>query len=104
VINFVGAWVAQAEDQCPQDFNALSFRAFGRTARQPMLWLYGAEDPFSTVPEIVAYVAAFRAGGGRARFALFPHVPGNGHALPDHPELWRDSVAVFLRPLSDDHR
>jgi len=29
IINFVGGWVAQAEDRCPMDFNAVRFARYG---------------------------------------------------------------------------
>jgi dienelactone hydrolase len=96
VINFVGAWVGQRQDQCPRDFNAISFAEFGRDSKTPMLWLYGDSDPYNTTTDIKAYARAFEQGGGRIRFALFDHVPGNGHLLADHAELWSATVDTFL--------
>ena len=46
VVNFVGGWVAQAEDQCPTDFNTVSFARYGAETHIRTLWLYGARDAF----------------------------------------------------------
>src|ERR1043166_2798662 len=46
VINFVGGWVAQAEDRCPSDFNLVRFARYGAETDVPTLWLYGAGDRF----------------------------------------------------------
>jgi dienelactone hydrolase len=99
VVNFVGAWVAQREDQCPRDYNALSFEQFGRDTRTPMLWLYGDDDPFNSTSSIEAYARMFKAGGGKLGFALIRDVPENGHALPNYPRLWRDRTDVFIQSL-----
>lgn len=98
-INFVGAWIAQREDQCPQDFNALSFANFGRRTRVPTLWLYGDGDPYNTTQDIRGYISRFRAAGGDAAFDLFHDVPGNGHDVADAPRLWGSAVDAFLNRL-----
>ena len=97
VINFVGAWIAQREDRCPEDFNSLSFAKFGGETHVPTLWLYGESDPFNTSSAIRSYVARFRSAGGNVEFVLFPRVPGNGHAVANTPALWADTVERFLR-------
>lgn len=99
VVNFVGAWIAQAEDHCPKDFNALSFAQFGARTRVPMLWLYGDQDSYNTTPSILLYARRFRAAGGNLKFALIHRVPGNGHSLAGYPALWRDRVNAFVRQL-----
>ena len=60
VINFVGGSVAQAEDQCPTDFNTVSFARYGRETRTPTLWLYGAGDRLNGDDAVESYAAAFR--------------------------------------------
>jgi len=99
VINFVGGWVAQAEDDCPTDFNHASFTDFGARTKVPMLWLYGENDPFYSGESIRSYAEAFKSGGGDIRFDLVKGVPGNGHALPGHPSLWGAAVDSYLASL-----
>jgi dienelactone hydrolase len=59
VINFVGGWVAQAEDRCPTDFNTHSFEKYGAETHVPMLWLYGANDRFYGDESIQTYFRTF---------------------------------------------
>jgi len=99
VINFVGAWVAQAEDQCPRDFNYLSFEQFGHQTATPMLWLYGDHDLFNSTTSIRSYVKAFQVSGGNLRFFLIPNVPDNGHWLPRYLDLWRRPSDEYLAAL-----
>jgi dienelactone hydrolase len=96
VINFVGAWTAQREDQCPDDFNARSFARFGAQTHVPMLWLYGDQDAFNSSTDIVAYADRFRSTGGDVEFALIHGVPGSGHALSEFPNLWQTHVEAYL--------
>lgn len=98
VINLVGGWVAQAEDQCPKDFNLTTFKRFGRLTKVPMLWLYGAGDLFYGDQAIESYIRAFRSSGGNALFYLIEGVPENGHWLPSHLGLWKPYAAAFLAP------
>jgi len=63
VVNFVGGWVAQAEDNCPVDFNYTSFSALGAKTKVPMLWLYGENDAFYSWESIESYAKGFRASG-----------------------------------------
>lgn len=98
VVNFVGAWVAQAEDLCAADFNLAEFKAFGAETTTPMLWLYGKGDNFNSDEMIESYARNFLEAGGRMRLQLVSGVPGNGHALPEFPQLWRRDFISFLRP------
>ncbi len=97
VVNFVGGWVAQAEDQCPTDFNLINFRRFGSLTQTPMLWLYGAHDLFYGNQAPSNYADTFRAAGGKVLFHLIEGVPENGHWLPSYPDKWRPYVDSFLR-------
>jgi dienelactone hydrolase len=97
VINFVGGWVAQAEDNCQIDFNYVSFAKFGSETKVPMLWLYGLHDAYFTAESIESYFKVFVARGGNARFQFVDGVPQNGHWLPAYPELWTKSVDTFLK-------
>lgn len=58
VINFVGGWVAQAEDNCPIDFNLVAYRNYGARTRVPELWLYGEHDRFYSTESIRSYPEA----------------------------------------------
>src|SRR5215831_6786230 len=79
VVNFVGGWVAQAEDQCQADFNAVSFAKYGAETHIPTLWLYGARDLFYGDDAVKAYAEAFRVAGGTLEFHVVEGVPENGH-------------------------
>ncbi|HEX4738394.1 MAG TPA: CocE/NonD family hydrolase [Allosphingosinicella sp.] len=96
VVNFVGGWVAQAEDRCPTDFNQISFGRYGAETRLPELWLYGDHDPFYAASSIRDYQRAFISRGGKLSFALISGVPGNGHWLPGYPGLWSGKVESYL--------
>ena len=96
VINFVGGWVAQAEDNCPIDYNQVSFADFGKQTKIPMLWLYGENDTFYLLDSIQSYLKAFRNSGGNVHFKLIQGVPENGHWLPDYPKLWAGVVDDYL--------
>lgn len=96
VVNFVGGWVAQAEDRCPVDFNRLAFRRYGALTEVPELWLYGDRDRFYSTPSIRGYARAYAQAGGRLSFALIPRVPNNGHWLPGYPRLWSARVDRYL--------
>lgn len=96
VVNFVGGWVAQAEDHCPTDFNDVAFRRYGTVTRLPELWLYGDRDRFYAASSIRSYARAYRAAGGRLDFALIGGVPDNGHWLPGFPKLWARRVDSYL--------
>ncbi len=97
VINFVGGWVAQAEDKCPIDFNEVSFRKFGSATHIPELWLYGDNDQFYTASSIRGYPLAYTGGGGKVTFRLIAGVPNNGHWLPGYPDLWSTYVDQYLK-------
>ena len=97
VVNFVGGWVAQAEDQCLKDFNSIAFERYGKETRTPMLWLYGANDLFYGDASVKSYIDVFRKAGGVADFHLMEGVPENGHWLPQYQAKWRSLVDSFLR-------
>lgn len=100
VINFVGGWVAQAEDNCPMDFNYVSFSEFGKQTKIPTLWLYGENDTFYSLSSIQSYPKVFRDNGGKVRFELIRGVPHNGHWLSDYPKLWSGIVDEYLASIN----
>lgn len=99
IINFVGGWVAQAEDNCSLDFNYISFMEFGKRTKISMRWLYGEHDAFYSSDSIQSYARVFRNGGGNVRFELIHGVPENGHWLPNYPKLWVGIVDEYLVSL-----
>lgn len=97
VINFVGGWVAQAEDNCPTDFNEIAFRKYGGATPILELWLYGDGDRFYSTPSIRSYAQAYASRGGKVAFRLVAGVPDNGHLLPGYPALWSEYVDLYLK-------
>lgn len=96
VVNFVGGWVAQAEDNCPTDFNEVAFRQYGAVTTIPELWLYGDHDRFYSTLSILSYSRAYASTGGKLTFALIDDVPNNGHWLPGYPALWSAQADRYL--------
>lgn len=97
VINFSGSWVAQTEDQCPQDFNLVSFSALGDLPAPPNLWLYADNDGFNDAASIRAYHAGFSfLHPDERKLVMFSNVPGNGHFVADYREIWEKDVSAFL--------
>jgi dienelactone hydrolase len=94
VVNLVGGWVAQAEDQCPSDFNLVSFAKYGRETQTPNLWIYGAGDQLNGDDATKSYAAAFQDAGGHVEFHLLSGV--DGHGLRAHPNAWRPLIDSFL--------
>lgn len=98
VLNFVGGWVG---DRCADadKVNPVSFRRGAAFAR-PMLWLYGARDPFYSLRHSRQNFDAFIAQGGQGRFvALEPLDGANGHGIHTQPGLWEAPVNDYLQRL-----
>jgi dienelactone hydrolase len=96
VVNFSGGWVAQKEDQCPQDFNEIAFAKYGAKSTIPMLWLYGANDRYYGDESVLSYYAIFKKNGGVVEFHLIKDIPNNGHELIEHAEKWKSLMDNFL--------
>ena len=94
VVNFVGGWIG---DGC-RNANAINRTLMNRGARflRPMLWLYGANDPFYTLDHSRGNFEAFRAASGKGRFFGFRVPGGNGHGVMQFPA----PVGSRSRPLS----
>ena len=99
VINFSGGWVAQKEDQCPLDFNEVAFAQYAEKSTIPMLWLYGAGDPYYGDESVISYHSIFKKNGGVADFHLINDVPNNGHELIEYPDKWKSLIDDFLNHL-----
>ncbi len=101
VINFAGSWVAQSEDHCPQDFNLVSFSALGDEPNPPNLWLYANNDTFNDEASINEYYANFQHSVPDRKMFLYTNVPGNGHFVADHKDIWEKDVSNFLKQYFD---
>lgn len=98
VINFVGGWMT---DRCPrpEDINHVALRR-GAGYPRPMLWLYGENDPFYSIPHTRAGFESFRGAGGQGAYHVFRIGFGsNGHQLVNHPQLWGAQVDEYLATL-----
>lgn len=101
-INFAGGGGGNPETQpqrpcAPPQLEDL-FRAFGRTARVPMLWVYTENDQYFGPEHPRTWFAAFREAGGQAEFQQFPPHGDDGHSLfTRFPAVWQPRVAEFLR-------
>lgn len=98
VINFVGGWIS---DYCAsaEAINTVSFRraaGFG----EPMLWLYGQNDPFYKISHSKKNFDAFIAAGGKGVFKVIDPGPGqDGHGISAMPHLWRGDMNDYLMQL-----
>ena len=95
VVNFVGGWTSERCDPYG-DFNAASFKAAGRAARVPMLWLYGDLDHYYRPAAIRAYYDAFIAAGGQGALHIYPRY---GHDIANHTALWEATADAYLAGL-----
>ena len=101
-INFAGGGGGNPKTQpgrpcAPQLLERLA-ADYGASARVPMLWVYTENDLYfgATYPRV--WFEAYRKAGGNAEFVQFPATGADGHRLfVDHPEVWRPTVAAFLR-------
>jgi dienelactone hydrolase len=96
VVNFVGAWVAQKEDQCPEDFNLVSFSKLGALSNPPNLWLYANNDLLNDKESIQSYYDHFKNGREDRSMFVYTNVPKNGHFLTDYPQIWEKDLTDFL--------
>jgi dienelactone hydrolase len=96
VISFAGSWVAQTEDQCPEDFNLVSFTKLGGLKNPPNLWLYADNDGYNDAASIKKYYAGFSHSDPERRMVMYTGVPGNGHFIADHRDIWEKDVTAFL--------
>jgi hypothetical protein len=76
-----------------------AFRAFGKTSRVPMLWVYAQNDHFFS-PEIASeFYRAFATAGGRAQFVVAAPFGSDGHHLfsPAGIPIWTSMIDAFLQ-------
>jgi hypothetical protein len=63
------------------------------------LWIYAANDSYFAPALSRQIVEAYRAGGGKADYALLPPMRDKGHFFVQYPEseaAWGPVVARFL--------
>src|SRR5262249_11129740 len=102
VINFVGGWVG---DGCTTAklVNETLFQS-GARFNQPMLWLYGRQDPFYSIQHSRDNFAAFQSAGGQSTFLEFEVPGGNGHDVISHAQLWSGPIGDYLNSLPADEQ
>ena len=103
VVNFAGGRGGHDSERplanCSPDRLVAAASTFGRTAHVPTLWLYAANDTYFPPALSKRMVEAFREGGGKAEYDLFPAVGQEGHALIQAPLAaapWPPVVTQFL--------
>ncbi|HEY1405715.1 MAG TPA: dienelactone hydrolase family protein [Spirochaetota bacterium] len=99
VVNFVGGWVAQAEDQCSLDFNSISFERFGKLTKKYSIWMYSNNDTIYASDSIREYFDKYHTGNKNSIFFMYSTVPTNGHFLPQYEEIWGADVTKFLKGI-----
>ena len=99
VINFVGGWVGDTcEDAIVINTNAARQ---GAAFDGPTLWLYGENDSMYKSAHSRGNFQAFLKNGGNGKFLLYSLAAGtDGHRLIDHPDIWAQDLAQFLKTLS----
>jgi dienelactone hydrolase len=100
-INFAGGGGGNPETQpqrpCVPQLLERMFKAYGQTARIPMLWVYAENDMYfgPTLPR--EWYDAYVSHGAPAEFVLFPPQGDDGHQLfYRFQPVWQPKVAEFL--------
>ncbi len=98
VVNFVGGWLGEGCGDA-DEANAALFAEGGPYPRDT-LWLYGADDPFYSLPYSRKNFAAFIKAGGRGAFHEFAlNGENNGHWVNSVPTLWQNLLIGYLDAL-----
>ncbi|MBP2293077.1 CocE/NonD family hydrolase [Azospirillum rugosum] len=98
-VSFAGGRGSRADDEvCAPERLVDAFRAFGRTSRVPMLWVYAENDHFFGPRLARDFHAAFTGAGGRADFVAAPAFGKDGHSLFSGPGIpqWTPALDRFL--------
>jgi dienelactone hydrolase len=97
-ISFAGGRGSKAPDEvCNPNDLVSAFRAFGKTSRVPMLWIYAENDHFFGPKLADSFYAAFTQAGGRATFIKADAFRKDGHTLfAGGIALWTPPVDGFL--------
>jgi dienelactone hydrolase len=104
ILNFAGGRGGRigdrANNNCMPDRLIEAARAFGASARIPVLSIYAENDTFFGPAISKKLNEAFRVAGGRVEFHLLPPFGLDGHALfgaRDGVPIWGPIVAEFLK-------
>ena len=104
LINFAGGrggWSeGRANTNCRPDRLVSGAGEYGRTARQPSLWLYTANDTFFAPAIATDMHRAYAAAGGSVEFNALGAYGQDGHSLffgRGGSAIWGSLVETFLR-------
>lgn len=99
-INFAGGRGSPAKDEVCNPADLIdAFRAFGKSSRLPMLWVYAQNDHFFSPQLAAEFYRAFTAGGGTAQFVSAGPFGADGHGLFSLAgiPIWTSMVDDFLQ-------
>jgi dienelactone hydrolase len=104
IINFAGGRGGHAggkpNTNCAADKLIDAARAFGSTARIPVLAIYTQNDSYFSAELSRKMMDAYRAAGGKVEYKLLPAFKEDGHSLlgnRDGRPLWAPTVDAFLK-------
>ncbi len=84
---------------CGPDRLTHVYRAAGKSATAPMLWIYAENDNYWG-PQIPRdWHKAYTEAGAKAEFVMLPPVGEDGHRLIDQPSNWTSHVDRFIASL-----
>lgn len=105
-VNFVGGWLSisevwpATENVTRVDVQNRWFRAIGRRARVPTLWIYASRDPNYSETVTRNFFSKFQETGGVGRFVFVTeHSLGSGHDVAKDLRLWEGAVREYLDKL-----
>jgi dienelactone hydrolase len=99
VVNFSGGWWPGRGSSAEENSDLLAAAGKSR-GMAPELWLYAENDSYYTLPYARKIFDAFSANGGIGEFIPFENIHiGNGHALFEHVDLWKATVATYLHQI-----
>jgi dienelactone hydrolase len=99
-ISFAGGRGSPAKDEVCHPIDLINaFRAFGKTERIPMLWVYAQNDHFFGPQLAAEFYRAFTAEGGTAQFVSAGPFGTDGHGLFSEAgiPIWTSMVDAFLQ-------
>ncbi len=109
IVNFAGGRGGHAYGRanaiCNYQGLLAAARQFGKTARQPSIWLYSENDTYFA-PEVARALAReWQDGGGNAQVHIFAAQTEDGHAIADDRadwDLWGDALKDFIDRHQND--
>ena len=84
-------------DLCNESGLVSAYKAFGKKARTPMLWIYSENDKWFPPPFAAKFEEAFKSGGGVDEFVHAPADGEDGHHFYGHVAAWSGTAETFLR-------